>query len=424
MTDILKTFIMSNLLLMLFMSCIFSKSHSVQCLFSKTQLNLAFMEVYLHSFGLVYQANWPRSENLLDHGAGLFFFFLNTCFFVCFRLLLVSSPSLLTSLDPFLIFNPSNKMQLDPALVQPPAFWLLSVSPLLTLLIPPPCSVFLYSRHSGLEAALPRDRGQLWGRGNRMVKMAVWGLSATLGAAVFAVAQTAMDWGPEVLLQLFWCGGGDFRLLYAHIGDSRHTSALQMDLTISNYIKHTYTKMVKTCKSSLLLQHWSQAVGGRLSWCQTGCCYSTTMNICELLVSLRTWVRMCAHTRVCVVVRFWASIPDLIPHVNMDVYLKRSTVIWLTLQKQDLGHWARASVWSDWQQFFLKSQVNQMTTKGCKKTPVMMQKDWKETPNVQREIQNDYKKMQNVDIWHKWDNTTTCKVTVRTEDTEWPHMTT
>lgn len=58
------------------------------------------------------------------------------------------------------------------------------------------------SRH-GLEAALRRDRGQLWGKGNRMVKMAVWGLSATLGAAVFAVAQTAMDWGPEVLLQLF-----------------------------------------------------------------------------------------------------------------------------------------------------------------------------------------------------------------------------
>ncbi|KAI3358641.1 hypothetical protein L3Q82_015056, partial [Scortum barcoo] len=58
------------------------------------------------------------------------------------------------------------------------------------------------SRH-GLEAALPPDRGRLWGKGNKMVKMAVWGLSATLGAAVFAVAQTAMDWGPEVLLQLF-----------------------------------------------------------------------------------------------------------------------------------------------------------------------------------------------------------------------------
>ncbi|XP_071767666.1 TBC1 domain family member 20 [Centroberyx gerrardi] len=53
------------------------------------------------------------------------------------------------------------------------------------------------------HAALPRDRGQLWGKGNRMVKVAVWGLSATLGAAVFAVAQTAMEWGPEVLLQLF-----------------------------------------------------------------------------------------------------------------------------------------------------------------------------------------------------------------------------
>ncbi|KAM9839030.1 TBC1 domain family member 20 [Aulostomus maculatus] len=59
------------------------------------------------------------------------------------------------------------------------------------------------ARHSGLEAALPWDRGQLWGKGNRMVKMAVWGLSATLGAAVIVVAQTAMDWGPEVLLQLF-----------------------------------------------------------------------------------------------------------------------------------------------------------------------------------------------------------------------------
>ncbi|KAK5855003.1 hypothetical protein PBY51_005144 [Eleginops maclovinus] len=58
-------------------------------------------------------------------------------------------------------------------------------------------------RQSGLEAALPQEQGRLWGKGNRMVKMAVWGLSATLGAAVFAVAQTAMDWGPEVLLQLF-----------------------------------------------------------------------------------------------------------------------------------------------------------------------------------------------------------------------------
>lgn len=80
--------------------------------------------------------------------------------------------------------------------------WPLHVSAPHTL-TPPPCSVLASSRRSGLEAALPRDRGQLWGKGNRMVKMAVWGLSATLGAAVFAVAQTAMDWGPEVLLQLF-----------------------------------------------------------------------------------------------------------------------------------------------------------------------------------------------------------------------------
>ncbi|CAN9504005.1 unnamed protein product [Ophioblennius macclurei] len=57
--------------------------------------------------------------------------------------------------------------------------------------------------HAGLEAALPGPGGQLWGKGNRLVKVAVWGLSATLGAAVFAVAQTAMEWGPEVLLQLF-----------------------------------------------------------------------------------------------------------------------------------------------------------------------------------------------------------------------------
>uniref|UniRef100_A0A3B4BDD0 TBC1 domain family member 20 n=1 Tax=Periophthalmus magnuspinnatus TaxID=409849 RepID=A0A3B4BDD0_9GOBI len=52
-------------------------------------------------------------------------------------------------------------------------------------------------------ALLPREPSSLWGQGNRVVKMAVWGLSATLGAAVFAVAQTAMEWGPEVLLQLF-----------------------------------------------------------------------------------------------------------------------------------------------------------------------------------------------------------------------------
>lgn len=38
---------------------------------------------------------------------------------------------------------------------------------------------------------------------NQLVKMAVWGISATLGAAALAVAQTAFEWGPDLLLQLF-----------------------------------------------------------------------------------------------------------------------------------------------------------------------------------------------------------------------------
>ncbi|XP_056597977.1 TBC1 domain family member 20 [Triplophysa dalaica] len=38
---------------------------------------------------------------------------------------------------------------------------------------------------------------------NQFLKMAVWGLSATLGAAALAVAQTAMNWAPEFLSQLF-----------------------------------------------------------------------------------------------------------------------------------------------------------------------------------------------------------------------------
>ncbi|XP_056335720.1 TBC1 domain family member 20 [Danio aesculapii] len=38
---------------------------------------------------------------------------------------------------------------------------------------------------------------------NQLIKMAVWGLSATLGAAALAVAQTALDWAPEFLSQLF-----------------------------------------------------------------------------------------------------------------------------------------------------------------------------------------------------------------------------
>ncbi|XP_074119144.1 TBC1 domain family member 20-like isoform X2 [Sminthopsis crassicaudata] len=36
-----------------------------------------------------------------------------------------------------------------------------------------------------------------------LVKAAVWGLSATLGAAALAVTQTALGWGPEVLWKIF-----------------------------------------------------------------------------------------------------------------------------------------------------------------------------------------------------------------------------
>lgn len=35
------------------------------------------------------------------------------------------------------------------------------------------------------------------------MKVAVWGLSATLGAVALAVTHTALDWGPEFLLRLF-----------------------------------------------------------------------------------------------------------------------------------------------------------------------------------------------------------------------------
>ncbi|XP_019390951.1 PREDICTED: TBC1 domain family member 20-like, partial [Crocodylus porosus] len=41
------------------------------------------------------------------------------------------------------------------------------------------------------------------GRHHPLVKAAVWGLSATLGAAALAVTQTALEWAPEFLLQLF-----------------------------------------------------------------------------------------------------------------------------------------------------------------------------------------------------------------------------
>ncbi|XP_071987918.1 TBC1 domain family member 20-like isoform X1 [Engystomops pustulosus] len=38
---------------------------------------------------------------------------------------------------------------------------------------------------------------------NTLVKLAVWGISASLGAAALAVTQTALEWGPDLLLGLF-----------------------------------------------------------------------------------------------------------------------------------------------------------------------------------------------------------------------------
>lgn len=55
----------------------------------------------------------------------------------------------------------------------------------------------LQKRHED-QLALPMNTP------NQFLKMAVWGLSATLGAAALAVAQTAMNWAPEFLSQLFW----------------------------------------------------------------------------------------------------------------------------------------------------------------------------------------------------------------------------
>ncbi|KAL7826848.1 hypothetical protein AOLI_G00320570 [Acnodon oligacanthus] len=59
----------------------------------------------------------------------------------------------------------------------------------------------LHQRHTtNLDLAHANARS---GGAHQLIKMAVWGLSATLGAAALAVAQTAMDWAPEFLLQLF-----------------------------------------------------------------------------------------------------------------------------------------------------------------------------------------------------------------------------
>ncbi|XP_059827615.1 TBC1 domain family member 20 [Hypanus sabinus] len=54
------------------------------------------------------------------------------------------------------------------------------------------------ARLSPSQAKAPTPTGA-----NQLVKMAVWGLTATLGAAAFAVVNTAMEWAPEFVFQLF-----------------------------------------------------------------------------------------------------------------------------------------------------------------------------------------------------------------------------
>ncbi|XP_030645047.1 TBC1 domain family member 20 isoform X2 [Chanos chanos] len=60
----------------------------------------------------------------------------------------------------------------------------------------------LRKRHS-THLALPTPTSATPTATKQLIKMAVWGISATLGAAALAVAQTAMDWAPEFLLRLF-----------------------------------------------------------------------------------------------------------------------------------------------------------------------------------------------------------------------------
>lgn len=52
------------------------------------------------------------------------------------------------------------------------------------------------------QMALPMDT-QPNQAANQLVKMAVWGISATLGAAALAVAQTALDWAPDFFMQFY-----------------------------------------------------------------------------------------------------------------------------------------------------------------------------------------------------------------------------
>uniref|UniRef100_A0A8C1S5C3 Zgc:63863 n=1 Tax=Cyprinus carpio TaxID=7962 RepID=A0A8C1S5C3_CYPCA len=66
-----------------------------------------------------------------------------------------------------------------------------------------PDSVLRQQLHKRHENQLTLPKSTQPASTNQLIKMAVWGLSATLGAAALAVAQTAMDWAPEFLSQLF-----------------------------------------------------------------------------------------------------------------------------------------------------------------------------------------------------------------------------
>uniref|UniRef100_A0A8C1DLG9 TBC1 domain family member 20 n=1 Tax=Cyprinus carpio carpio TaxID=630221 RepID=A0A8C1DLG9_CYPCA len=66
-----------------------------------------------------------------------------------------------------------------------------------------PDSVLRQQLHKRHENQLTLPMSTQPANTNQLIKMAVWGLSATLGAAALAVAQTAMDWAPEFLSQLF-----------------------------------------------------------------------------------------------------------------------------------------------------------------------------------------------------------------------------
>ncbi|XP_061463155.1 TBC1 domain family member 20-like isoform X2 [Rhineura floridana] len=58
-------------------------------------------------------------------------------------------------------------------------------------------------QHMTSSRAGEADRLLAPGEHSPLVKAAVWGITATLGAAALAVTQTALEWAPEFLLQLF-----------------------------------------------------------------------------------------------------------------------------------------------------------------------------------------------------------------------------